>query len=278
MFLIILYDNILIMNKNIKDIKLIATDLDGTLLNDNGEISEYNAEIFQYLMDKGVEIILSTGRHFEGMKRYNEYLNNKNYSIVLNGAAISDFNGNFIYEKPIEKDTAEKIMDIYGKYDLYLHVYSGHKYIVSKEDFYFNRYVEKENITDALIGLNNIEDFEFSKMLFIGDREELEKLQKDIKNTVEVYTSFSHTNFLEILREGINKGSSLEWLCNKKEINRENVIALGDNYNDIEMIEFAGIGVAMANGEEELKKRADYITESGNERGVGKFLKDFLNL
>ncbi len=83
---------------------------------------------------------------------------------------------------------------------------------------------------------------------------------------------------MEILRDGINKGSALKWLCDKKGIKRENVIAFGDNYNDIEMIEFAGVGVAMENGEEELKKSADYIALNNNDDGVGKFLKDFLNL
>ena len=107
---------------------------------------------------------------------------------------------------------------------------------------------------------------------------ELEKLQNEIRETVKVHTSFLHTNFLEILRDGINKGSALKWLCDKKGIKRENVIAFGDNYNDIEMIEFAGVGVAMENGEEELKKSADYIALNNNDDGVGKFLKDFLDL
>ena len=139
----------------------------------------------------------------------------------------------------------------------------------------FNR---KEDLKEIFIGLHNIEKFEFSKMLFIGDREVLEKLQDEIRETIKVHTSFSHTNFLEILRYGINKGSALKWLCDKKGIKRENVIAFGDNYNDIEMIEFAGIGVAMENGEEELKKSADYIALNNNDDGVGKFLKDFLDL
>lgn len=263
---------------DLKNIKLIATDLDGTLLNNESEISKYNKEIFEYLMNNGIEIILSTGRPFEGMIRYKNYLNNKNESIVLNGSLIVDDSGKFVYNEPLEEKTAFKIMDIYKKYDVYLHVYCGNKYIASEEDFYFRRYVQKEDLKEIFIGLHNIEKFEFSKMLFIGDREVLEKLQDEIRETVKVHTSFSHTNFLEILRDGINKGSALKWLCDKKGIKRENVIAFGDNYNDIEMIEFAGVGVVMENGEEELKKSADYIALNNNDDGVGKFLKDFLDL
>lgn len=260
------------------NIKLIATDLDGTFLNNESEISEYNKEIFKYLENNGVEIVLSTGRPFEGMIRYKKHLNNKNNSIVLNGAIITDGGEKFIYDEPLDEKTALKIMDISKKYDVFMHVYSGNRYVASEEDFYFKRYVEKENLKEIFVGLHNIENFEFSKMLFIGDREILEKLQNEIRNSVKVHTSFSHTNFLEILRDGINKGSALKWLCDKKGIERENIIAFGDNYNDIEMLEFAGVGVAMENGEAALKKVADYIALSNNVDGVGKFLKDFLGL
>lgn len=264
---------------NIRNIKLVATDLDGTLLNDYSEISDYNKKVLQNLMNRGIEVILSTGRPLNGMIRYKNILNNNNHSIVFNGSVVADNDGNFIYNKPIDKDTAMNIIDIYNKYkskDIYLHVYSGNKYIVSEEDFYFRRYAQKENISDTLIGLNNIENFEFSKMLFIGDRDILEKIQKDINNNINADTSFSHTNFLEILANGINKGSALKWLCDKKGIKRDEIIAFGDNYNDIKMIEFAGIGVAVSNAEDELKNKADYICLSNDKNGVGKFLEDFL--
>lgn len=269
------YDNIFFMDKNIK---LIATDLDGTFLNSDSEISDYNKNVFQYLMKEGIEIILSTGRAFNGMQRYKEIINNDNYSIVSNGSMIADTNGNFVYNKVIDENYSKAIIDLRKKYKVYLHVYSGDKYIVSEPDFYYERYIEKENITDTIVGLENIEDFNFSKMVFIGDNDELLKLQNEIRSNFDLHTSFSHPSFLEILAKGINKGSALKWLCEKKGINREEVIAFGDNYNDIEMIEYAGVGVAMGNAEEDVKKKADYVSLSNNEDGVGKFLNNFLNL
>ncbi len=260
------------------NIKLIATDLDGTFLNENSSISDYNKKIFKSLMNEGIEIILSTGRPFNGMKRYKDMIENDNYSIVFNGAIIADTNGNFIYNKVIDSDISKSILNLYKKYDVYLHVYSGERYIVSEPDFYYERYIEREKITDTIIGLDNINNFEFSKMVFIGDRDELEKLQNDIRNNFNVHTSFSHTNFLEVLASGINKGTALEWLCNKKGISREEIIAFGDNYNDIEMIEYAGIGVAVGNAEESVKKSADYVCLTNYEDGVGRFLKDYLGI
>lgn len=262
------------MIKN-NNIKLIATDLDGTYLNSESSISDYNKKVFQKLINEGIEIILATGRAFNGMRRYKDMIDNKNHSIVFNGSVIADTDGNFIYNKVIDEDSSRAIANLHNKYKVYLHVYSGNKYIVSKPDFYYKRYIEREKITDTIVGLENIEDFQFSKMVFIGDRDELESLQSEIRNNFNVHTSFSHTNFLEVLAYGINKGSALEWLCNKKGIKREEVIAFGDNYNDIEMIEYAGIGVAIGNAEEDVKRKSDYVCLTNDEDGVGRFLSEY---
>ena len=256
----------------IDNIKLIATDLDGTFFNSNSAISDYNKVVFQFLMKNGIEIILATGRALNSVKHYKDILANDNYSIIFNGAAIVDNDGNFMYDKVIDADISKSIINIYNKYNVYLHVYKRNIHIASDIDFYLKRYIEKEKVNDVAIGLENIEDFEFNKMVFIGDREELERLQNDIRNNFNVHTCFSHTNFLEVLASGINKGSALEWICNQKGIKRDEVVAFGDNYNDIEMIEYAGIGVAMENAEEALKKKADYICLTNDEDGVGKFL------
>ena len=260
----------------INNIKLIATDLDGTFFNSRSSISDYNKNIFQFLMKNGIEIILATGRSFSGMKSYKDILSNDNYSIIFNGAAIIDNDGNFVYDKFIASNISKSIIDIYDEYDVHLHVYKGNSHIASESDFYLEKYIKKSKNNDVSIGLENIKDFEFNKMVFIGDREELERLQNDIRNNFNVHTCFSHTNFLEVLASGINKGSALEWICNQKGINRDEVIAFGDNYNDIEMIEYAGVGVAMENAEEALKKKADYICLTNDEDGVGKFLKKYM--
>ncbi|AUJ50407.1 Cof-type HAD-IIB family hydrolase [Brachyspira hyodysenteriae] len=258
------------------NIKLIATDLDGTFFNSSSAISDYNKDVFQFLMKNGIEIILATGRSLSGMKNYKDIIANNNDSIIFNGAAIIDNDGNFIYDKVIDSEISKSIIDIYDKYDVYLHLYRRNMHIASEPDFYLKKYIEKEKVNNIAIGLENIENFEFNKMVFIGDREELERLQNDIRSNFNVHTCFSHTNFLEVLSSGINKGSALKWICSQKGIKRDEVIAFGDNYNDIEMIEYAGVGVAMENAEEELKRRADCICLTNDEDGVGKFLKSYV--
>ena len=260
------------------NIKLIATDLDGTLLNNDSDISDYNRDVLKHCINNGIELIFASGRPFDGLKRYSKYLDNNNYSIVCNGSVITDSEGNIVYNEVIKEKDVFYLMDIAKSYDdVYLHVYNGNQYIVSKEDVYFKNYAKKENITDVVIGFDLVDNYSFSKMLFIGENDVLSNLENYIRDNLDVHTSFSHRNFLEVLAPGINKGTALKWLCDKKGIDRENIIAFGDNYNDIEMIEFAGVGVAMENAEDILKQRADYVALTNEDDGVGKFLKEIID-
>ena len=260
-------------------IKLIATDLDGTLLNSNKEISQYNQKIIKKLINEyNINFILSSGRPYEGVKSYNKILENNNYSIIFNGASIVDNSGKVIYKQTVEENYAKTIIKLSEKYDVCVHVYDNGKYIVSKEDFPIKSYVQKEQTIDPIIGLENIETYRFDKMLILGKRDILNELYKEISENTDVHSSFSGDLSLEITSKIGNKGKSLEWICNNKGINPDNIIAFGDNYNDIEMIEYAGIGVAMANAEEELKQKANYIALSNEENGVGKFLSSIFSI
>ena len=260
-------------------IKLIATDLDGTLLNNNKQISDYNQKILRILInDYNVQLILSSGRPYEGVKSYNKILENNNYSIIFNGASIVDNSGKVIYKQTVEENDAKTIIKLSEKYDVCVHVYDNGKYIVSKEDFPIKSYVQKEQTIEPIIGLENIETYKFDKMLILGERAVLNELYKEISENTDVHSSFSGDLSLEITSKIGNKGNSLKWICDNKGINPDNIIAFGDNFNDIEMIEYAGVGVAMANAEEEVKQKADYITLSNNENGVGYFLKNIFEL
>ena len=171
-----------------------------------------------------------------------------------------------------------KLIELSEKYDVCVHVYDNGKYIVSKEDFPIKSYVQKEQTIDPIIGLEHIETYKFDKMLILGKRDILNELYKEISENTDVHSSFSGDLSLEITSKIGNKGKSLEWICHNKGISPDNTIAFGDNFNDIEMIEYAGIGVAMDNSEEMVKQKANYTTLSNEDDGVGKFLKDIFEL
>lgn len=256
-------------------IKLIATDLDGTLLNSNKEISQYNQKIIKKLINEyNINFILSSGRPYEGIKNYNKILENNNLSIIFNGASIVDNSGKVIYKQTVEENYAKTIIKLSEKYDVCVHVYDNGKYIVSKEDFPIKSYVQIEKTVNVVVGLENTDDYNFDKILILGQRDILEKLKKEIDSLNCVHTCFSGDLFLEAINKEANKGNALKRLCKIKKIDIKETITFGDNFNDIEMIEYSGIGVAMGNAEEKVKQKADYITLSNEEDGVGKFLSD----
>ncbi|WP_157149931.1 Cof-type HAD-IIB family hydrolase [Brachyspira sp. SAP_772] len=267
------------MNNNIK---LIATDLDGTLLNEDKKITDYNKNIITKLIDRGIDVVISTGRPISAMHFFYEELKNNNESIVFNGAMVVDNNFNCIFSNPLKKDIAKKIINLYKeKYikDASLIIYSIKEYIVAKDNFKFQTHTEKIDKKNKIIGLENFNyNIEVQKMVILGETDMLEEIQKTIDNLFTVHTSFSEPHFLEILSENTNKANALKWLCDKKGIDRNSVMAFGDNYNDLEMIKFAGVGVAMGNAEDNVKKNAKYIADTNNNNGVGVFLKDFFNL
>ena len=267
------------MNNNIK---LIAIDLDGTLLNDDTKISDYNKTILKKLMGNGIEIVIATGRPISAMDFYYKELQNNSESIVFNGAMVVDKSFNCIFSSPLENNTVYNIMNLYKeKYVNHtsLNIYSIKEYIVAKDNFKFQTHTEKIDKKNKIIGLENFNNnIEVQKMIILGENNILIDIKNSIDNLFTVHTSFSDPHYLEILSANSNKANALKWLCHKKGIDRENVIAFGDNYNDIEMIEFAGVGVAMKNAEINVKKNAKYITDTNNNNGVGVFLKDFFNL
>lgn len=267
------------MNISKDKIKLIATDLDGTLLNNNKEIGNYTIEILNKLInDYKIEFILSSGRGFDGIKKYNEILGNNNYSIVMNGSNIIDSNGNILYRKRLQEDISKGIIKLAEKYDVCMHFFDDCKYIVSRDDFHIKSYIQIEKTREIIVGIDNIEDYRFDKIIIFGNREILNRLKKDIDSNFYVNSCFSCETLLEIICKDVSKGNALKWICDKKGIDIKNTIAFGDNLNDIEMIEYAGIGVAMFNAEEEVKQKADYIALSNEEDGVGKFLSGIFSI
>ena len=154
------------MNIEREQIKLIATDLDGTLLNNKKEIGNYTKEILNKLInDYKIELVLSSGRGFDGVKKYNDILCNSNYSIVMNGSNIIDSNGHILYRKRLEEDISKGIIKLGEKYDVCLHFFDDLKYIVSRDDFHIKSYIQIEKIREITVGIENIEDYRFDKII-----------------------------------------------------------------------------------------------------------------
>lgn len=266
------------------DYKLIVTDMDGTLLGSDHEVTEENKKALKEALDKGINVTVATGRMYSSAKSHISFLNSKVPIIACNGALIKDsITNEVIYSNHISKDKSLKILHILEKYNVYYQYYS--------EDLLMCKKIDKDNknldkvkklISNGvdLVFVPNLTEFIISKdilkVVVIEDENIhiLDEIKKELRKIEGLEITKSWFNNIEIMATGSDKGSAVKTLAKYLDIDRKNIIAFGDNYNDISMLEFAGMGVAMGNADEFVKSKADYITSINDEDGVAKALYD----
>ena len=284
--------------------KLVEIDLDGTLLNSYGQVSESNKESIKVAQDNEVEIVLASGRSTNSVKNIANEIGNCKYIICGNGSLIYDLQKEeIIYDKFIEKSKALQIIKICEQNSIYYNVYTENMVIAKTLSnnvlFYHQENANKpenkktkinlvDNIYEYVEELENENILKFtisdtSSIIFnsiIKKLREIKKIdvldvahmsRKIIKSgTEEVSLEYYYT---EITCEDVDKWNAIEWLADKLNIQKEETMAIGDNVNDKLMIENAGIGVAMGNSAPYIKEIADRVVANNNEDGVAEALE-----
>lgn len=266
--------------------KLAVFDMDGTLLNSRGEVSEENIEALDYLKEKGVKTVIATGRPSELLKKYTNELGVDEYTITCNGSVIAHpFKDDVIHEKTIDKDTVISIIEMCEE--------NGYGYILYTKDAVVSKENERIKLFKRIGGsyikeyranIIETEDSDFIKNNFSPNKilltesnpEKYEELKEKVAKFNNIEFAQSWRGALDISPIGANKGNAVKKLSEYYGILQEEIIAFGDNLNDLSMIKFAGMGVAMGNGENELKDIANYITSTNDENGVAKAIYKFI--
>lgn len=279
--------------------KMIVLDLDGTLLNDYKEISKENLKQIKRAYDeKGVISVIATGRNLgyvnELCNLYGNYF--ANYVIACNGAIIKNIEKDEIIHKvDFTNEEVLNFRNIYINEDAdYMMLYTDDNAITEAKD--------KNGLRNSGVSIDkkktivhNIEEEiknnpNLINMLCIigGSKDVLERVIKKvtIKNDIEppvicnyIYKDENSTvesKYIDIVKKGCTKKNAIQVLAEKMKINQENIIVIGDGYNDLSMFECAGLKVAMGNAENELKVKADYVTSSNNEDGIAKTIKKYI--
>ncbi len=267
-------------------VKLVAIDCDNTLLNSKGHITEENKETIQYLKKKGVEFIIATGRNDILVADYIDELGIEAPIIGCNGASIRKLKENkMLSYSPISKNSLKLVIDYCERNKLPFRAFSMEKgFSNDKESIkevleqILSKYTKilKNNISYELIeNLSYLtENEEIIKVVLVdNDFELIKKYQKDLKDVEGIETCRSAVNCLDICAFGVSKGTAFKKYAEMLKIPRDETAAFGDSENDLSMIKYAGIGVAMENGDDEVKSAADVITLSNDESGVAKALK-----
>ena len=279
--------------------KLIAMDIDGTLLNSYGEVSLKNKEAIELALKKNIEVVLTSGRMPKAILPIANEIKADKYIISGNGATIYDVqNDKIIYNSYLTKKKVLEIIDICEKNSMFYNVYTNDVILTKSLSynilFYHNE--NKRNPEDKKIKINIVNDIykyvkEYEKEDFlkvtICDNDEFvfKSIMNKIKNIRNVdILEVAHMSkkiikhgseeheiayyYTEITNRNVNKWTALEMLLKKLKIEKEELITIGDNVNDKEMIENAGLGIVTGNASPEMKKIANKIVSSNNENGV----------
>lgn len=263
--------------------KLIALDMDGTLLDEKKEISNRCQNNIKKLKEKGIKVVLATGRPIDGVMRYVEklgLLDEDDYVVAYNGALVqSTRTDQILYHKPLSLDSYKELYDVSKQLGVYIHALTDSSVLTPKN----NPYTDIESSINQIPTIEGpVEDIDSStkivKVMFIDDPKKLDEIIPLIPQWVKDKYSIlrSAPIFLEFLDKSTNKGVGVSAIAKKLGIKQEEVICVGDAENDVAMMEYAGLGVAMGNATDEAKAVADYITFTNEDDGVAHVIEKFM--
>ena len=264
--------------------KMIVLDLDGTLTNNKKEITPKTKEVLMQAQAKGVHIVLASGRPTYGIIPLAEELELKTHGgfiLAYNGGKIIDCaNNRVLFEQKLDEKLVPMLYEGAKKAGLQILTYQGEGIAATQKD---DKYVQIEAHINKM-PVVQYDDFlrqlvyPINKCLIVGEPTKLHQLElsllAQLKGQMELYRSADY--FLECVPLGIDKAQSLNRLITTLGISKEEVIACGDGYNDLSMIRFAGLGVAMANAAKDIQSEADYVTLSNEEDGVAHVVEQFI--
>lgn len=260
--------------------RLIALDLDGTLTNSDKVITPRTYDVLMRAQAAGVRLVLCSGRPTYGIAALARQLKleeNGGFVLSCNGANIIDWTtGDLLFRQPLEARFLPQLLELADAHELPLLTYRGDCILATRND---SVYLDEEArinqmpvevVTDFIAEASRLEGGA-PKCLIPGDPELLVELEEKMKTIFGDTLSISRSApfFLEIMAPGVGKDHSLARLLAYLALSREQLIAFGDGFNDLTMLRFAGMGVAMANAAEEVKAVADFVTLSNDEDGVG---------
>lgn len=266
--------------------KMIALDMDGTLLNTQGKILESSKRALGQALEQGIKVVLCSGRPIAGLKHYLEELGitgSDQYVLTLNGAICLSADGKIMTEDLVDSSFYRKMVALSVEHNIPFNIVTADsKIITADHDVDFMVYVQAyENFATLYVRNPNEvpSDIAIAKGCFVGDTELIDSIEPLVRAKFgkDLYVVRADHNFLELLNPKVNKGNGLRELCAKLDISPDEVIAFGDQKNDITMFEFAGTAVAMGNGGPEAKEAADYITDTNDNDGIAKALEKYLD-
>ena len=267
-----------------KDTKILVLDIDGTLTNSKKEITPETKKGIMRIMERGHKVVLASGRPAPGMRRYADELELEKYGGYLlsfnGGRIINCRTGEIVFQKTLPPAVIEGLYRYAVKNDMGIVTYMGENIILGTR---MDEYLELESRINGMPvkktdNFPAYKDYNLNKCLMTAPPKEAERhvvrLQELYGDILSIYRS--EPFFIEVMPQNVDKATSLDRMLSTVGLTRENTICCGDGFNDKSMIEYAGVGVAMANAQQPVREVADYITSSNDEDGIAEVIEKFI--
>lgn len=261
--------------------KLVAVDLDGTLLNSQRQLSRRTIETIRRVQQRGVYVTFATGRMYRSALPFAQQLNIDVPLIAYQGALVKNLlTGEILSHHTIPLELAQQVMLYLQEADYHINLYLDDDLFVAESNAVAERYAR-----NCLVDLNVVGDLLAfmdrppTKILAIDSADRISQLERQLNQQYAadiMHLCTSKSNFLEISNPQATKGHALDMLAQMYNVHRHEVMVFGDSCNDLEMLDYAGWAVVMDNAQDDIKKNADYIAPSNDQDGVAVVLEKMI--
>ncbi|UMB53040.1 Cof-type HAD-IIB family hydrolase [Lutibacter sp. A64] len=263
--------------------QLICTDIDGTLLNKDRELSKTTIEQVQRVAP--IPLVLISSRMPKGMRHLQQEFKNENTPLVAYNGGLILTNNKVLHSTFIKNNVLEEIINQCTNTSIHLSLFHADEWYVPSMDYWAKREENNTKVTPTVkpntevLATWNSEGKGAHKIMCMGDASEIDTLYKSLESTFsnEIMLYRSKDTYIEISHKDISKKTAIDIILDQcfPTLSMDNVVAFGDNYNDIEMLKAVGLGVAVANANYEVLKVADAVTDTNKNDGVAKAIKEY---
>lgn len=267
-------------NDQTHPIKLVVSDLDGTLLNQDHKLTARTIAAVNKLVERGVQFMFATGRHYQDVYLIAQKLGVEMSLITSNGARVHDAHGQILYENHIPDELVSQVLTLSEGFEIHRNLYQQDLWLVEEPHEALLAIHDQSGFEYEMTDFADLELKHIDKIYFTADHEVLLPLEKALKEAFHEQLSITFTSpeYLEIMNLGVSKGHALQMLLAQNDILPEETVALGDGMNDKEMLRLVGHRVIMENAADSLKalfEQANYAP-SNSEEGVAQYIEQVL--
>jgi len=258
-------------------VKLVVSDLDGTLLDAEHRLSTRTLSAVRKLVDQGVQFMLATGRHYQDVSLIAEQLEVECCLITSNGARVHNHLGELLYENQMPSHLVERVIELSNGFEVHRNLYQQDKWLVEAPHEELLAIHKTSGFSYQLTDFSKIELDHIDKIYFTAEHKALIELEAVLKQylSADLYITFTSPEYLEVMNLGVSKGQALQMLLDQKAIHAAEVMVLGDGMNDKEMLALVGHQVVMANASQSVKAlfpKAN-LAKSNCQDGVADYLE-----